>query len=56
VPNPLSSGVADGTRLLQEILVEHSSGAVLITWSLIAAPGPVAERGQHRRRDRSAMA
>src|SRR4051794_23204949 len=36
--------IADGTRLLQEILVEPSSGAVLITWSLIAAPGPVVLR------------
>src|SRR3954453_23884717 len=34
----------DGTRLLQEILVERSSGAVLITWSLVAAPGPVGVR------------
>ena len=34
----------DGARLLQEILVEHDSGAVLITWSLIAAAGPVTLR------------
>ena len=34
----------DGTRLLQEILVEHGTGTVLVTWSLIAADGPVALR------------
>jgi len=34
----------DGTRLLQEILVEHDSGAVLITWSLIASAAPVTLR------------
>lgn len=31
-------------RLLQEILVEHGTGTVLVTWSLIAAAGPVALR------------
>jgi predicted glycogen debranching enzyme len=36
----------DGARLLQEILVEHDSGAVLITWSLIAAAGPVTLRAR----------
>src|SRR5262252_9828293 len=35
---------ADGTRLLHEILVEHTSGAVLITWSLIDSPAPVTLR------------
>ena len=34
----------DGVRLLQEILVEHGTGTVLVTWSLIAAAGPVALR------------
>src|SRR4029079_9363455 len=34
----------DGTRLLQEILVEHGTGTVLVTWSLIAADGPVTLR------------
>ncbi len=33
----------DGVRLLQEILVEHGTGTVLVTWSLIAG-GPVALR------------
>jgi predicted glycogen debranching enzyme len=34
----------DGVRLLQEILVEHGTGTVLVTWTLIAAAGPVALR------------
>src|SRR5258706_14358974 len=34
----------DGVRLLQEILVEHGTGRVLVTWSLIAAAGPVTLR------------
>ena len=34
----------DGTRLLHEILVEHGTGSVLVTWSLIAADGPVTLR------------
>jgi predicted glycogen debranching enzyme len=34
----------DGVRLLQEILVEHGTGAVLVTWSVIAADGPVVLR------------
>jgi predicted glycogen debranching enzyme len=34
----------DGVRLLQEILVEHGTGTVLVTWSLISAVGPVALR------------
>ena len=35
---------ADGTRLLQEILVEHGTGTVHLTWSLIASAGPIALR------------
>jgi predicted glycogen debranching enzyme len=33
----------DGVRLLQEILVEHGTGTILVTWSLLAG-GPVALR------------
>ncbi len=33
----------DGVRLMQEILVEHGTGTVLVTWTLIAG-GPVALR------------
>jgi predicted glycogen debranching enzyme len=35
---------SDRVRLLQEILVEHGTGTVLVTWTLIAAAGPVALR------------
>jgi predicted glycogen debranching enzyme len=34
----------NGVRLLQEILVEQGTGTVLVTWSLIAAAGPVSLR------------
>ncbi len=35
---------AGGTRVRQEILVEHGTGTVHVTWSLIASAGPVALR------------
>jgi predicted glycogen debranching enzyme len=34
----------NGVRLLQEILVEHGTGAALVTWSVVATDGPVALR------------
>src|SRR5580765_5795763 len=31
---------ADGTTLTQEIFVEHGTGATIVVWTLVGAPGP----------------
>jgi len=36
----------DGTRLSQEIVVQHGTGAVVITWSLVGSEGGVALRAR----------
>lgn len=36
--------VADGTRVSQELFVEHGTGAVVIVWTLVRSEGPVVMR------------
>jgi predicted glycogen debranching enzyme len=36
--------VADGTRVSQELFVEHGTGAVVIVWTLVRSEGPVVLR------------
>jgi predicted glycogen debranching enzyme len=33
--------VADGTRVIQEIFVQHGTGAAVVVWTLVGATGPV---------------
>jgi predicted glycogen debranching enzyme len=35
---------ADGTRIMQEICVQHGTGTILVVWSVMRAPGPVVLR------------
>jgi predicted glycogen debranching enzyme len=36
--------MADGTRVIQEIFVQHGTGAAVIAWTLVRAEGPVVLR------------
>jgi predicted glycogen debranching enzyme len=36
--------LADGTRVMQEIFVQHGTGATIVTWTLVRAAGPVVLR------------
>jgi len=38
--------VADGTRVIQELLVQHGTGAVVLVWTLVRAEGPVVLRAR----------
>jgi predicted glycogen debranching enzyme len=38
--------LADGTRLTQEILVQHGTGAAVIVWTLVHSEGPVVLRAR----------
>src|SRR5437762_2762243 len=38
--------VADGTRITQEIFVQHGTGAVVVVWTLMRATGPVVLRAR----------
>ena len=38
--------LADGTRLMQEILVPHATSAVIVVWTLVRAAGPVVLRAR----------
>ena len=38
--------VADGTRMTQEILVQHGTGATVIVWTLVRGEGPVVLRAR----------
>jgi predicted glycogen debranching enzyme len=37
---------ADGTRVIQEIFVQHGTGATVIAWTLVRGEGPVALRAR----------
>jgi predicted glycogen debranching enzyme len=38
--------VADGTRVIQEIVVQQGTGAVVVAWTLVRADGPVVLRAR----------